>query len=148
MKVLPSRTRLAAVLLGAAAASGCGLETVQNRYDTYALAESNGAFQAGWLPKWLPRNATNIREVHNIDTNEVAWAAEVPVGQELSLPADCLAVRRTDLASTRFKTSWWPEPQEWGAPEPGAGFYYFTCSDQTVGLAAQGGMLFGWSSAK
>ena len=133
---------LTAVLLG------CAPETVQSRYDTHALAERNGAIQAGWLPAWLPKTATDVAEVHNIDTNAVMWAAVVPVGQEVSLPANCRSAVRNQLSTPAFKRAWWPEPETWPTSTRGTGFIYFTCGLQNVGLAQEGGKLFGWADAR
>jgi hypothetical protein len=131
-----------------AALLGCAPETVQRRYDTHALAERKGAIQAGWLPTWLPKTATDVAEIHSIDTNAGMWAAAVPVGQEVSLPANCISAVRSQLLAPPFKTAWWPEPEFWPTSTPGTDFIYFTCGIQNDGLAQEGGMLFGWAGAR
>lgn len=48
------------------------LENTRATYDNYdALV---GVIDAGWLPEYFPRSATEIVEGHNIDTNRV-WAS-------------------------------------------------------------------------
>ena len=131
-----------------ASLQGCAPETVQSRYDTYVLAERNGAIRAGWLPQWLPKTATNVAEIHNIDTNAVMWGATVPLGQEVSLPEGCKAAARSQLPPPQFKPVWWPEPQSWSSPTPGEGFFYFSCGLEYVGFAQEGGKLFGWATAR
>lgn len=123
----------------------CAGETYEVNYDTLHIAQASGAIQRGWLPAWLPREAKNIYEVHNLDSNAAMWAAEVPVGAEVSLPSNCSAVASSQLPDAPFKRRWWPEgvPQRRGVSEP---FHYFRCGDQNVALAAAGGRLVGWSS--
>jgi hypothetical protein len=126
--------------------SACAPETVSRHYDTYALLEQDRAIDRGWLPEWLPRQATAIDEMHNIDTNAHMWAATVPVGIELNLPATCASAPRAKLTKLPFEPSWWPEPSVWPAGSEGAGFIYFTCDGEHVGLAQEGGRLFGWGA--
>lgn len=42
-----------------------------NRYSSFSAASKTDIFESGWLPRALPRSATNIVEVHNIDTSEM-----------------------------------------------------------------------------
>lgn len=48
------------------------MENTRSQYANYK--ELSGAIEAGWLPAYFPRSATDIREGHNIDTNRV-WAS-------------------------------------------------------------------------
>lgn len=43
-------------------------------YRTLGDAERDGAISRGWIPDFLPRSSVNLREVHDLDTNEV-WGA-------------------------------------------------------------------------
>lgn len=45
-------------------------ETVVSRYASFDQARQAGAMARGWLPTLLPPTATDIREVHNLDSNE------------------------------------------------------------------------------
>ena len=47
---------------------GCG-EIRSVTYATYGDAIAAGAQRRGWLPSFVPATATDIREVHDIDTN-------------------------------------------------------------------------------
>jgi hypothetical protein len=49
-------------------------------YATYADAIAAGAQRRGWLPPFVPTTATDIREVHNLDTNQQWLRFRVPVG--------------------------------------------------------------------
>lgn len=57
---------LAALTMTAAACS----DTYDTTYATYAEAQRDGAIVRGWIPDFVPHNARNIRDVHNLDTNE------------------------------------------------------------------------------
>src|SRR5262245_13685312 len=45
-------------------------EQQEASYADVAAAERAGAIQRGWVPDWLPRSAHDLREVHNLDTNQ------------------------------------------------------------------------------
>jgi hypothetical protein len=47
---------------------GCS-DVMEEHFATWADAERAGAVERGWIPAFVPKSATNIREVHNIDTN-------------------------------------------------------------------------------
>lgn len=58
-----------------------GCEEIQSAtYPTYADAIAGGAQRRGWLPPFVPATATDIREVHDIDTNTQWLRFRVPVG--------------------------------------------------------------------
>lgn len=49
------------------------LEVTSESYGSYSeVAAIAGIFDAGWIPIWLPKSAINIKEAHDVDTNE-AW---------------------------------------------------------------------------
>ena len=70
------RALLLALLVGA---SGCS-EVMGASYATYGDAERAGAVARGWIPSFVPRSATDIREVHDLDTSEQWLRFRVPVG--------------------------------------------------------------------
>lgn len=45
-------------------------DTYEATYANYAEAESDGAVSRGWIPDFVPRNARNTEELHNVDTNQ------------------------------------------------------------------------------
>lgn len=62
-----------AFILAALFTAGCS-EEPEVRYADWDEANAEGAMTRGWLPEWLPRSAENIRERHNIDTNQSAFS--------------------------------------------------------------------------
>jgi hypothetical protein len=67
------RTSTIAVLL-ILGGSACALsDDVESHYEGVKAARDRGAFDHGWLPEIIPSDATDIWELHNIDTNWT-WA--------------------------------------------------------------------------
>jgi hypothetical protein len=66
-------------------------------YGSYAEAKSSQAIGEGkWLPTWLPNSAAEIKETHNIDTNET-WL-QFKFSHPLTVPeASCQAIPREQL---------------------------------------------------
>jgi hypothetical protein len=57
-------------------------EDFESQYPDVNTARADGAFYRGWLPEIVPDDSTDIREVHNIDSN-VTWGCFViPSGTE------------------------------------------------------------------
>lgn len=125
--------------------SGCGSDTVQFSYDTYALFAGSKSQKGGWVPEWLPESATKIIEKHNLDTNARMWSSSVPLGTEVKLPAVCASAKRAELPSPPFEAHWWPESMAQSGPNSGQGFFYFKCGNEYVGFAQEGGKFMGWS---
>lgn len=48
---------------------GCG-DLQERRYPDLDAARSDAAFERGWLPEPIPSTAADIREAHDLDTNE------------------------------------------------------------------------------
>jgi hypothetical protein len=65
------RTSLAIAAISIASL-GCSVaERPEAHYETAAAAREAGAVERGWVPEWLPTEAESIREIHDLDTNEV-----------------------------------------------------------------------------
>jgi hypothetical protein len=57
-------------------------EDFESQYPDVNAARADGAFDRGWLPKIVPDDSIDIREMHNIDTN-ITWGCFViPSGTE------------------------------------------------------------------
>ena len=89
--------------------SGClPSDTLDASYDSMAEAISQDAVAKGWIPEWLPEGATNIREVHNLDTNTSALAFDIPPQTGWRLPEHCRPIESKDTVPSVFNRSWWP----------------------------------------
>lgn len=103
---------LAAVLScsGCSALSGSD-GVVVGRYKDYANAVDSGVFEHGWLPQQIPKSATNIEEIHVIDSGEV-WIRFEYDERDISLLTDeCRPDSSITLPDARRSTTlvvWWP----------------------------------------
>lgn len=82
-----------AVLLPVA---GC-MEVVSAEYADRDEAKNRNAIgEAKWLPAWLPADAVNIRETHDIDTN-ASWLVFRLRSGALVLPVNCRRTARPEM---------------------------------------------------
>jgi hypothetical protein len=87
------------------------LETPQATFDNFEDAFKRGAVGPGkWLPSWLPKTATDIREAHNIDTNFV-WLEFKEAGVLRDFGEKCQVIdRRSMEAALPDMSSSFPRP--------------------------------------
>ena len=100
---------LALVLVTSCMIVGCS-DLKEVRYRTIAEAQADGAFERGWLPRVLPSTVTDIREIHDLDTNEV-WGSFSIAGVDKSTLANMTSSCRADTSPIRTEApgaSWWP----------------------------------------
>lgn len=111
------------LMLALLAAAGCS-DRYEASYGTYAEAKSRGALESGkWLPGFLPASAKEIREEHDIDTNEL-WVAFSFV--EFNAPASCshsIDGAVLDEGAPR----WWLQAARQLGPSPRA----YACTEST-----------------
>jgi hypothetical protein len=99
-----------------------GCETFDSDYATHADAIAADQMAKGWIPTWVPPAATNIREVHNLDSNTSALSFELPPGTRSPIPADCNLVELAGTSPVQFKRRWWPTQERLKAE-----FSFFQC---------------------
>ena len=46
-------------------------ENPKSYFKNYDEAKASGLMERGWIPTYIPKSSTEIRETHNIDTNRV-----------------------------------------------------------------------------
>ena len=46
-------------------------EHPKTRFENYDKMKASGIIEAGWVPYYFPRSATDIHEQHDLDTNQV-----------------------------------------------------------------------------
>ncbi len=74
-------------------------QPLQSFHDYSELKNTPGVLSSGWFPAWLPVEAKNIVEIHNIDTNERFLYFEVPHGNFLTMPpCENLILNSTSLS--------------------------------------------------
>jgi hypothetical protein len=108
-------------LVAALAVTACS-DRHESSYLDVAAAQGDGAFERGWLPPLLPRDAASISEIHDLDTNETWACFAMPSGPDLLRNNLRLAKaeRVTGPVGPRptlffLSRSWWPESMS----EPG-----------------------------
>src|SRR5215208_5791503 len=92
--------------------AACG-EIQSATYATYADAIAAGAQRRGWLPPFIPATAADIREVHDLDTNQQWLRFRVPVG-DTSVGIGAIRISIDEAASRgdkppRAMDDWLPE---------------------------------------
>ncbi|MNV43317.1 hypothetical protein D3C71_1350270 [compost metagenome] len=84
----------------ALALSGCS-EVASTQYADRNQAVSRQAIgESKWLPGWLPEDAVNIQETHDMDTNE-SWLVFRLTSGILTLPEDCTLASRPEMPDAR-----------------------------------------------
>ena len=103
--------RFIVLLLVTTDVSACFWERPESSYASFAEAQRSGAVEKGWIPTWIPSSATDIREIHDIDTNESMLSFAYDAQQGWDLPTDCQPANYTRISSPRFSRRWWPAPE-------------------------------------
>ena len=108
-----------AVCTAAVLLSACTNDVLDASYATHAEAMAAGAVQRGWIPAWVPPEATDLREVHSVDTNESALVFTLPAGFGWRPPSSCRAANGGEFSEPAFARAW--------IPDLGTGYSYYSC---------------------
>ena len=102
----------------------------------------------GWVPEWVPLDATDLREVHDLDSNVSELAFLKPVATRIHLPARCRKTTYTSSARASIQRSWWP-------PEPVLQMSYtvFNCGPEFgratfVAISRSGDQVLFWRTCQ
>lgn len=90
---------------------GCErMEVVETTYPNFESAVNAKAMGDGkWVPGFLPPSATSIREVHNIDTNEVWLFFRLDSDDIPAMITFCKKIIERDVVFPRQSPgNWWP----------------------------------------
>jgi len=99
-------SHLVVCIAAAAIASSCTNDVLDASYATHAEAVAAGAVKRGWVPAWVPPEATDLREVHKVDTNESALSFALPSGLHWTPPAPCRPADAGEFSEPAFRRSW------------------------------------------
>jgi hypothetical protein len=108
---MPGYFRIAAAFALGLLFAGCSWETMDASWPTAAEAIEDGYVEKGWIPAWMPRQATGIRETHNLDSNASALSFSIPGRDVLRLPSACVPVAHADTVPVYIRRRWWPDEQ-------------------------------------
>jgi hypothetical protein len=103
----------------AAIASSCTNDVLDVSYATQAEATAAGAVKRGWVPAWVPPEATGLQEVHKVDTSESALFFSLPPGLRWKLPAPCRKADGGEFSEPAFSRSWLPDTR--------SGYTFYSC---------------------
>lgn len=87
--------------------TSCDL-VMDSSYATKQEAVDAEMITKGWIPAWVPEEATDLREVHDLDSNVSALAFSKPRSKQLLLPPGCRPVNHSATRPALFNRSWWP----------------------------------------
>ncbi|WP_256776374.1 MULTISPECIES: hypothetical protein [unclassified Stenotrophomonas] len=104
MLTLPFRC---AIVLMAAFCAGCTGEVMYAAYPDRAAAIRHDAVGRGWIPAWIPASAIDLREAHDLDTNESALGFETGTERWL-LPGHCRLVAADVVIPSGLELHPWP----------------------------------------
>jgi hypothetical protein len=102
---------VAVVLFSAQLLGGGCSDRRESSFASVKEARSSGAVARGWVPNDLPESATDLRELHDLDTNEVWGTFRLPVSER----APSVALTRVEASKLNGhavrspRASWWPE---------------------------------------
>lgn len=89
-------------------------EVVEERYATWEEARLAGAVEEGWIPPFVPRSATDLRDLHDIDSNLQILRFQAPTEDLEAMVGPMTVVEGVDLP---------PLPQGYEIPEMGVTLY-------------------------
>lgn len=105
-----SISRYVALAALAALACSCTDDVLDACYATQAEAVASGAIEREWIPSWTPPQASDLYEVHDVDTNESALAFRLPATLAWRPPAaSCRTADAGEFYEPGFDRDWIPQ---------------------------------------
>jgi len=130
-------------------------ETPVEEYSSLAEARAAGAIERGWIPDFLPPNATHLREVHEIDSIERWLAFMAPLPELRAMASKLAPLSYEDARRTAVGRSWvvggdWPpelSKRFWHTPRSTSLLSYHVNKAERYCIAIEWrtGRAWGWS---
>lgn len=102
--------------------AGCSGETLDAAYADRSEAATAGAIERGWIPRWLPADATALHEAHELDGNRSALAFALPGVPRWTPPSSCRPAPVEAFAPPLFERGWIPDTRD--------GYDHYRCDDE------------------
>jgi hypothetical protein len=140
------------VLMGLVLCLGCEqMESVATTYPNLDAARKASAVGEGkWIPEFLPASARNLRELHNLDTNESWLTFQIETDDLGPLAGSCKEATQSDVVRPRKSPgSWWPKTlvQSTGENNALRGLRFYRCVDGSeVAVDLERKEVFYWST--
>jgi hypothetical protein len=125
--------------------TGCSSEEQETHYVTLTAAEIAGAVHQGWIPAWLPKNAHNLKEKHDLDNNKSILRFDFPETDKWIPPSGCLRIHPREARGPGLTASWWPKDVP--SPDLAAPRYaYYACAGgrELLAVDSPGGEALHW----
>ena len=122
--------------------TGCK-EQLESHYPTVNAAAQAGAFKRGWLPGVLQPDATDMREWHDLDSNEVRGRFALNDSVLHRLQSDCRESQEKPPTGTG--PSWWPHTVD-GATA--ASRHVVRCDNFFVSTYQASGVGYFWANGR
>ena len=101
----------------------------ESHYRNMRAAQADTAVERGWIPEWLPVSTRDIRETHNLDTNQIWISFKFERDDFLkaieNTNAQSLSSLRLDIGPYRRKITWWPDRNDPALTAPDAEWRYY-----------------------
>jgi len=130
-----ARSVAGSVLVATVLLCSCN-EMFESRYANKAEADRDGAISRGWIPSWLPASATDIREIHDIDTNETWLKFAAMEADLLALATQCSAIPGAPKRLPPQIRSWWPGDLSDDRARPVDAYQFLACHADHGGYLA------------
>jgi hypothetical protein len=114
--------------------TGCSSDEQDTHYISLTAAQMAGAVHQGWIPEWLPKNAHNLKEKHDLDTNRSILRFNFPESDKWVPSSSCLRIHPSEVRGPGMTAPWWPKD----VPSPNAAtprHTYYACSGASEFLA-------------
>ena len=111
------------------AAAACTDDILDASYQDQPAAVAAGAVERGWIPSWVPPDATQLREVHNVDTNQSALFFRLPPGSAWQPPQECAPAVGGQFSEPAFSRPWIPDLEQ--------GYDLFACPSERTAAHSQ-----------
>lgn len=117
---------------------GCErLDTIESTYQNFEAAVKAKAIGNGrWIPGFLPPSAADIREIHNLDTNEVWLFFRSSPSDLPTVVSTCKKVAEREVVYPRKSPgSWWPQMLTKGhtsSPKTNNTYDFYQCKQRSM----------------